>query len=205
MLVHSFHQLIKIEDKENNIVFTDCYVNDLKLIDACNFIVKNEKPFELQQSINFHKGYCCNLFANYPFQSPYSDVKLFLDHINSIVYNYANLFNLMKINIRLELLNKNTCVLYHHDHVDKRLICTLSGNGTEYLEDNNVTWDKFHHHYSIPEDKNSAIIKDLNQVKQLKQLEIAIMKGCNGNSANGLIHKAPSCNDDNRRLILVID
>lgn len=205
MLVHSFHHLLNIENKENNIVFTDCYVNDQKLIDSCNFIVKNEKPFELEQTTNIHKNYSRKFFEDHPFQSPYADVKLFLDHVNCLIYKYANLFNLLKIKIRLELLNKNSCVLYHHDHVEKRLICTLAGNGTEYLEDNNVNWDKFHNHYSIPEDKNSAIIKDLNQVKQLRQLEIAVMKGCNGNSGNGLIHRAPNCNDDNRRLILVID
>lgn len=205
MLVHSFHQLKQIENPNFNLIKTDCYVNNIDLIKSCDYITKNEIPFELEETVNLHKSYSRKLFDNHSFVSPYVDVKLFLDHVNDIIYKYANLFDLLKIKVRLELLNKNTCFLYHHDHINHRLICTYSGLGTEYLEDDNVNWANISKVYKIPEDKNKAIVKDINKIKQLNPLEVAIMKGCNGNSENGLMHKSPECDNDNRRLILIID
>ncbi len=93
------------------------------------------------------------------------------------------------------------CPLFHEDNIQIRLITTLSGVGTQWLADKDVL------RKNLAKGGNKSIIKEGAVLRQLKPMQIAIMKGKKNGTSLGLVHRSPPINpcDKNPRLIVRFD
>jgi Protein of unknown function (DUF1826) len=82
----------------------------------------HDLPCELEQALAdarcVDEAACANLHA---------DMVMLANH-------FAAIMNLAEVEIRLEHITTNACKKFHADHVTARLICTYSGQGTQWLD-----------------------------------------------------------------------
>jgi len=115
-----------------------------------------------------------------------------------------------QLEVKLEIIGRNTCARWHQDHFVGRAITTYTGHsGTVYTRDDNVDfWELTHC------GKNECVIRDADLIESVGVGDILFIKGTQFSSvfggANGLVHKSPEkdYHEDGRivnRLVLKID
>jgi|GEM_PF-4450219 len=84
------------------------------------------------------------------------------------------------------------CPLFHVDHISLRLIVTLKGPGTEWLNDRDVI------RKNLGKGSNKNIVRDDAIVHELKSYQVGILKGEEypGNFGKGVVHRSPAVPPD---------
>jgi len=125
-----------------------------------------------------------------------SDIILLLHLFKDITK--ANSFRVV-----LETVNTNMCRKFHTDINDLRMLCTYSGPGTLWLEDDNLNRKALD-----TCGDNECIVLDETKIHQAKTGSVVILKGAiypiEGTKA--IVHRSPTIEETGeRRLLLRID
>lgn len=119
---------------------------------------------------------------------------VFVNEIQTLAEMFAYLFELERIGFRMGVLERAMCPKFHTDKVPCRLVATLKGKGTEWLnQSQTLAWQQ---------DKAQELTWE-----SLEPGEIALLKGEGwfGNEGQGLVHRSPSVTPDDWRLFLSMD
>jgi len=127
--------------------------------------------------------------------------------MTNLVNMFCCLFELPQVGLRLTALNKAMCPKFHVDQIPARLITTFQGNGTQWLPHEKVdrkildakTWGAA--------DETSGLYLLDEDIQQTTTGDIAILKGeaWEGNEGAGLVHRSPSCTQNEKRLLFTLD
>ena len=102
----------------------------------------------------------------------------------------------------LKIVADDACRKFHTDAYDLRLLCTYSGKGTEWVNDQFVNRKKLFY------GENKDIIRDASKIRCMEPFEVAILKGEVPSRPNvkGIVHRSPPIEQDGeKRLLLRID
>ena len=123
----------------------------------------------------------------------------FIEDVAMAVDMFSCLFDLDHAGLRLLVLSKAMCPRFHADKVPCRLVTTYAGKGTEWLDKEGIDRS------ALGTSKESIVEHDL--VQHLSEGDIALLKGdgWEGNEGLGVIHRSPSLNDNETRLLLTLD
>jgi hypothetical protein len=137
--------------------------------------------------------------------------------IAQLVDMFCCLFDLKRAGLRLTALDRAMCPRFHVDKVPSRLVTTYHGIATEWLPHYRVDRSKLGAGNAGKSDDQSGLFQHLNDIRQLHQGEVALLKGesWEGNEGAGLVHRSPSISVaknsvltnalSERRLLLTLD
>ncbi len=112
----------------------------------------------------------------------------FIDDMAVLAHLYAQIMDLQKIQLRLDVVNDNACRRFHLDNVPARLLCTYRGRGTEF--------------------GCAAGGEDPDPIHELATGAVALFRGGRwpGREPCGMVHRSPPIEGSGEtRLLLVID
>ncbi|MDO9469970.1 MAG: DUF1826 domain-containing protein [Nitrosomonas sp.] len=123
----------------------------------------------------------------------------FIEDVAMAVDMFSCLFDLDHAGLRLLVLNKTMCPRFHADKVPCRLVTTYAGKGTEWLDREGIDRS------ALGTSEEPIVEHDL--IQHLSEGDIALLKGdgWEGNEGSGVIHRSPSLNDNETRLLLTLD
>lgn len=105
---------------------------------------------------------------------------------------YAILADAERIGVRFCITRGQPCPRFHVDRVGLRLICTLRGPGTEWLDHADV--DRRLLGTRDADDARSGLMRPGARIQRLEALDVALFKGESwpGNAGRGAVHRSPS-------------
>lgn len=126
-----------------------------------------------------------------------------VDDIATIAEAIAFLFDTDTVGIRLRLLTAAMCPRFHCDNLPVRLVTTYVGPGSEWLPENAINRAGL----GAPTPDRPEIINNPNAIQRLQAGDIALLKGSGwvGCEEHGLVHRSPSLEAGQKRLLLTID
>ena len=121
--------------------------------------------------------------------------------IAELVDMFCCLLGLNRAGLRLGVLDSAMCPKFHVDRVPCRLVTTYLGAGTEWLPHNAVDRSK------LGPGSQIGLVKSPGNIEQLNCGDVALLKGelWEGNEDAGLVHRSPSVETGELRLLLSID
>jgi uncharacterized protein DUF1826 len=132
---------------------------------------------------------------------------LFIEDVVQLVEMYADLFDLNAVGLRLSLINETMCPRFHTDHLACRLVTTYHGQGSEWLQEDNVDRSKLGAGANGLPDHLSGIYRHHQDIHQLQQAQVGLFKGDGwiNSQVNGIVHRSPHINKTDKRLLLTLD
>ena len=105
------------------------------------------------------------------------------------------------------VLDRSMCPKFHVDKVPCRLVTTLSGIATQWLDHQVVDRDKLGAGSNGLPDEESGLFERQSHINQLSVGDVALLKGEGwfDNEGAGLVHRSPALNSNDRRLLLTLD
>lgn len=99
------------------------------------------------------------------------------------------------------------CPRFHVDKIPCRLVTTYQGVATQWLNHSDVNRSKLGTGNLGKPDEESGLFKSLNNINQLKQGDVALLKGeyWDENEGAGLVHRSPPVAENEQRLLLTLD
>ena len=125
-----------------------------------------------------------------------------LEELKPAIHAYTELLpDQQNFSLKFEKTHTQSCPLFHVDRVSLRLLCTLKGPGTEWVE------DKYVNRHKLGKGRNDKIIKPKATICSLKTFQVGILKGSDypGNFSTGIVHRSPAVAEDDVRWCLKID
>lgn len=121
----------------------------------------------------------------------------------SLLHLFKDITKANSYKVLLATVNTNMCRKFHTDINDLRMLCTYSGPGTLWLEDDNVNRKALD-----TCGDNECIVLDETKIHQAKTGSVVILKGAiypiEGTKA--IVHRSPTIEETGeRRLLLRID
>ncbi len=128
-------------------------------------------------------------------------------NIVELVEMFCTLFGLKRAGLRLGVLDSAMCPKFHVDRVPCRLVTTYLGGGTEWLLHESVDRSKLGTGSRGKSDFESGLIESPNDIQQLGSGDVALLKGelWEGNEDAGLVHRSPTVEAGDLRLLLTLD
>jgi hypothetical protein len=135
------------------------------------------------------------------------DITTLINDITLLVDMFCCLFGLKQAGLRLTILDRAMCPRFHVDRIPCRLVTTYKGMGTQWLNNSVIDRTKLGAEYQEETDEKSGLIRDIADINQLTQGDIALLKGenWNENEGAGLVHRSPETSQGERRLFLTLD
>ena len=129
------------------------------------------------------------------------------EDIAMLVDMFCFLFELKRAGLRLTSLDRAMCPRFHVDRVPGRLVTTYQGVATEWIPHQLVNREKLGRGSMGLADNQSGLFQSENDIQQLGQGDVAILKGelWDGNENAGLVHRSPAVLADQNRLLLTLD
>ena len=136
------------------------------------------------------------------FASAYADLEGyegFIADVSWLISAYACLLGAKRVGVRLRVLDKAMCPRFHVDHVPVRLITTYAGIGSQWLREGAIDRSQLGNPQAEP--------RDALKIRQINGGDVALLKGERwvGNEGQGLVHRSPPLQRDERRLLLTLD
>ena len=127
--------------------------------------------------------------------------------VSLLVDMFCTLFELKRVGLRLMVLDRSMCPKFHVDKVPCRLVTTLSGIATQWLDHQVVDRDKLGAGSNGLPDEESGLFEQQSHINQLSVGDVALLKGEGwfDNEGAGLVHRSPALNSNDRRLLLTLD
>ncbi len=128
-------------------------------------------------------------------------------HISLLVEMFCTLFDLDGAGLRLMALDRPMCPRFHVDKIPCRLVTTLIGESTQWLNHEVIDRSKLGAGSLGIADEHSGLIQGIRDINQLSTGDVALLKGEGwfDNSNAGLVHRSPQVNDNESRLLLTLD
>ncbi|MGO2404726.1 DUF1826 domain-containing protein [Vibrio litoralis] len=129
------------------------------------------------------------------------------EDIALIVDMFCCLFDLKEVGLRLTRLDSPMCPKFHFDRVPCRLVTTYAGPATEWLDNKGIDRSKLGAGSLGQPDHLSGLYSNESSIKKVQAGDVALLKGSGweGNEDNGLIHRSPAVEPNERRLLLTLD
>jgi hypothetical protein len=164
--------------------------------------ISNEIETLLNQSIEIRVSGDVALIIQ-TVQKELGHFELIKNDIVSLLHLFTSVTKVKSFRLLLAPVKTNMCTRFHTDINDLRLLCTYSGPGTLWLEEDNVNreaLDAF--------GDNECIVLDDKKIKQVNVGAVVILKGaiypCEGTKA--IVHRSPTIEENGlSRLLLRID
>ncbi len=136
-----------------------------------------------------------------------SVVKTLSDDIAVLVDMFCCLFDLKRAGLRLTILEQAMCPRFHVDRIPCRLVTTYKGIATQWLDHNKTDRTKLGAGNLGKPDEISGLFKNTNDINQLTEGDVALLKGENwdDDDGTGLVHRSPPVVAGERRLLLTLD
>ncbi|KGJ88352.1 DUF1826 domain-containing protein [Colwellia psychrerythraea] len=130
-----------------------------------------------------------------------------IDDITLLVDMFCCLFELKGAGLRLTVLDRPMCPRFHVDRIPCRLVTTYHGTATQWLNNNIIERTKLGSGSQGKPDEQSGLMKNIDDINQLTQGDIALLKGENWDEQEGagLVHRSPAVYQGERRLLLTLD
>lgn len=111
------------------------------------------------------------------------------------------------LHLKVGVVDRIECPVFHTDWVSLRLICTYAGVGTEYAPDRSVNRDALCCPLATPAQTNAAIVREAAAIRQMAPFEVGLFKGCAypGQGERGIVHRSPHPGKGMRRIKLIVD
>ncbi|MGO2011941.1 MAG: DUF1826 domain-containing protein [Pseudoalteromonas sp.] len=196
-------------------IFTDIYRSDVNIViwqrqidkmlsEAVDELIStdNIKPVEIAVSPEHTHDELCRLLGGSSAAITLSkDIALLVDM-------FCCLFDLKRAGLRLTMLDKAMCPRFHVDKIPCRLVSTYQGVTTQWLAHDKVDRTKLGAGNNGKTDEDSGLFEHLEDIQQLNQGDVALLKGENwqdDNQGAGLVHRSPSVEQGAKRLLLTLD
>ena len=120
-------------------------------------------------------------------------VMVLSDDITLLVDMFCCLFDLKGVGLRLTVLDSPMCPRFHFDRIPCRLVSTYQGIATEWLPHHLVERSKLGAGNQGKSDEQSGLFQSTNDIRQLSQGDVALLKGefWHANEGAGLVHRSP--------------
>lgn len=130
-----------------------------------------------------------------------------INDITLLVDMFCCLFELKGAGLRLTVLDRPMCPRFHVDRIPCRLVTTYQGIATQWLNNNIIDRTKLGVGSQGKSDEESGLIASTNDINQLTQGDVALLKGEHWDEQEGagLVHRSPAVSQDERRLLLTLD
>lgn len=181
--------------------FTDIYRDDTniaiwqrrlsgELSLAVNEILKTNTKLKIAEAVtakNVHS-------TLYNILGETNAVMMLSDDITLLVDMFCCLFDLKGVGLRLTVLDSAMCPRFHFDRIPCRLVTTYHGIATEWLPNHLVDRSKLGAGNQGKSDENSGLFHSTNDIRQLSQGDVALLKGefWHDNEGAGLVHRSPA-------------
>lgn len=129
------------------------------------------------------------------------------EDVSELVEMFSFLFELEEVGLRLSVLDRAMCPRFHADKVPCRLITTYSGIGSQWLPNDKVNREKLGHGSKGVSDAESGLYPSMDCIQTLNTGDVALLKGelWEGNENQGLVHRSPSVQENEKRLLMTLD
>lgn len=114
-----------------------------------------------------------------------------IDEIAELADLYCSIIGLDELEVRLEVVTTNSCRKWHADYVKARLIATYVGDGTQWLDADDVD--------RVREGGEPQ------QINQLRTRDVGIFKGKLATDRPAIHRSPPIAGTGQRRLLLVLN
>lgn len=134
-------------------------------------------------------------------QWPSSHFSAFQADVQKLVTMFADLFDQTHVGMRLELVDKTLCPLFHMDKVMARMVTTYHGPATEWLTEDNIN------RQALKARQHEQVVRDPARLKQAEAGEVLLFKGeaWPQEDVQGIVHRSAQASAENRRLLLTLD
>jgi hypothetical protein len=131
----------------------------------------------------------------------------FINNISELVDMFCTLFDLDQVGFRIRLLDLPMCPRFHIDRVPCRLVTTFSGQGTQWLDTNNLDRSKLGHGSEGLDDSESGLYTTDADIKGMTAGDVALLKGSAwiGNEETAIVHRSPPYICGEKRLLMTLD
>ncbi len=153
---------------------------------------------DIKDFSNYFDTHLKNICANYI--EEYNSLK---SDIESLLLKFSEISNSNHLKLFFGIIESDMCRRFHIDMYELRMLCTYKGQGTFWVSSNNVNYQALN-----SGGNNEEIVLRAGQVNQLKETEVAIIKGalypkC---KVGGLVHRSPRIQNLNqKRIVLRVD
>lgn len=134
---------------------------------------------------------------------PYLEDKLkrddLIEFVKYLVSNFADVTDAPLLGLTIEKVKDDMCRFFHCDMNSLRLVYTIIGPSTLWVEDSNVNRE------FLGQGRNDLVIKNKELIKQVPNNSIVLLKG-NGfyNGQNrGVVHASPKISGSGEKRILL--
>ncbi len=129
------------------------------------------------------------------------------EDISELVDMFCSLFGLEQAGLRLTALDRAMCPRFHVDKVPCRLVTTYLGSSTQWLPHDAVDRSKLGRGNNGLPDELSGIYRHHDDIQQLTQGDVALLKGTNweANEQSALVHRSPTPKSGEARLLMTLD
>lgn len=134
-------------------------------------------------------------------------INILSDDIALLVDMFCCLFDLKRAGLRLTVLDRAMCPRFHVDRIPCRLITTYQGIATEWLNNDVIDRTKLGAGNQGKLDEQSGLFQSLDDINQLTEGDVALLKGENWDETQGagIVHRSPAVSSGERRLLLTLD
>lgn len=134
-------------------------------------------------------------------QWPSSHFSAFQADAQKLVTMFADLFDQTHVGMRLELVDKTLCPLFHMDKVMARMVTTYHGPATEWLTEDNIN------RQALKARQHEQVVRDPTRLQQAEAGEVLLFKGeaWPQEDVQGIVHRSAQASAENRRLLLTLD
>ncbi len=193
--------LTDIYQEETNIVIWERELED-KLTAAVSELIQQNPTLQLSMTVSPESAF--HSIHDGLGNSAISTV--LAEDITQLVDMFCCLFDLKRTGLRLTVLDRAMCPRFHVDRVPSRLVTTYQGIATEWLSHESVDRSKLGVGNAGKSDENSGLFSHSDDVNQLHQGHVALLKGESwiNNEGAGLVHRSPATSGE-KRLLLTLD
>jgi hypothetical protein len=166
-------------------------------------LIDNQPNFNLREVIKIE-----NVVSSLRSSLPNLENKsAFIDDLLLLVEMYACLFDLDEVGLRLQVLDRAMCPRFHTDKLGCRLVSTYIGQGTEWLENNDVDRSKLGLGNMGLSDDDSGLLSTPFCIQQVNEGDVVLLKGEGwyNNEELGAVHRSPTLSSDENRLVVTLD
>ena len=195
-----------IYDQNTNIVI---WQRDLEqvLTNAVNTLISTNAIKPLELAVSPDDAFDKLVTALKPDDNNRDETDALCKDIALLVEMFCCLFDLKRAGLRLKILDKPMCPRFHVDKIPCRLVTTYQGVATQWLNHSDVDRSKLGTGNLGKPDEESGLFKSLNNINQLNQGDVALLKGeyWDENEGAGLVHRSPPVAENEQRLLLTLD
>ncbi|MCW1718956.1 DUF1826 domain-containing protein [Pseudoalteromonas sp. A3] len=195
-----------IYDQNTNIVI---WQRDLEqaLTNAVNTLISTNAIKPLELAVSPDDAFDKLVTALKPNDNNRDETDALCKDIALLVEMFCCLFDLKRAGLRLKILDKPMCPRFHVDKIPCRLVTTYQGVATQWLNHSDVERSKLGTGNLGKPDEESGLFKSLNNINQLNQGDVALLKGeyWDENEGAGLVHRSPPVATNEQRLLLTLD